>query len=146
MRSFILSLALVFVTAEARRASNYNMGTLPEKPEGLDTKVVGRYGKPSGFEAVNQEQEKRQFVRWSAYYGQGADTSTDFDERYENWVAKNAEIRENNLKAEESGNPNAVYMDHNKYSALSESEFKKLTGVIGGQKLEFSLESHLDED
>ena len=60
MRSFILSLALVFVTAEARRdrSSGFDVKTLPKKPKGLDTKVVGRRGKPSGFEAVTKEQEK----------------------------------------------------------------------------------------
>ena len=55
-------------------------------------------------------------------------------------------IRENNLRSEQSGLPNAPYMDHNQFSDWKECEKEKLLGLMNGQQIEVDEDEPIEDD
>ena len=134
--TFWSALALVSLT-EARRSRTEDLDVLGDEPEGFDpAQKPGRREKPSGFEATDDPvDEDRQFNRWSASFGANYKTVDEYKKRGDLWKAANTEIRENNEKAERSGDPDAAYMDHNLTSDMTNEELQKMLGAKGGKRL-----------
>ena len=120
MKTFIVQIAVFLVLAEARvrRSAQREDMNFEDDPEGIDVSTMGnRQEKPSGFEAGLNERDQRQaFLAWTSSFGKHYKNTEEMDERIAAWKATNSMIRENNLRSERSGIPNAPYMDHNIFS------------------------------
>ena len=79
---------------------------------------------PSGLEAdenVPGDCDKK-FLKWINKYNPDYKDLSEYRERFDNWRAANKKIRKANRKAERSGDPTAVFMDHNHFSDWNSTE------------------------
>ena len=56
------------------------------------------------------------FVKWSSKYGKDYREIGKFEEKMKEWQRVNKKIKEANDLAEESGDPNAIILEHNVFS------------------------------
>ena len=112
---YFTSALLLAALATARVTRNSNTKIHEKDDAGLQIdQVVGREGFPSGLIATEDEMDQaQQFLNWSATFGANYKSSEEKELREHIWKDTNRRIRENNLKAEASYDPDAAYMDHN---------------------------------
>ena len=133
MKYFTTALLLAAM-ATARVARNNNTQIHEKDEANLDIdKVVGREGFPTGLIATEDEKDQQQqFLNWAATFGANFKSAGEKEIREHIWKDANREIRENNLRAEASYNPDAAYMDHNEFSAMTLDEMLKTLGDLPG--------------
>ena len=91
-------------------------GTLTSEkapPLGMRT---GRKGVPSDFIADFEDEEHEAFIRWASAFGKDYKKSADFLEKKQVWIQTNRKIKDINDRAEASGNPEALVLEHNHLS------------------------------
>jgi hypothetical protein len=77
---------------------------------------TGRKGLPSQYIADTEEEELDAFIKWTAAYGKDYREAQGFDEKMAIWKETNKKIRDTNQEAEQSGDLNAVVLEHNHLS------------------------------
>ena len=134
MKYFTTALLLAaMATARVARNTNVKIHETDEPDLDID-QVVGREGYPTGLIATDDEKDQaQQFLNWSATFGASYKSAEEKELREHIWKDANRKIRENNLKAEASYDPDAAYMDHNEFSIMTYDEILKSLGDLSGQ-------------
>lgn len=143
MKYFTTALLLAaMTTARVARNSSGIKKHEEDEPTLEIEKVVGRVGIPTGLIATEDEKDQaQQFLKWSATFGASYKSTEEKELREHIWRDANRIIRENNLKAEASYDPDAAYMDHNMFSDLTYDEMLK---TFIGSSADMEPEDELD--
>ena len=81
---------------------------------------TGRKGVPSQYIAETEEEELDAFIKWTAAYGKDYREAEGFEEKMAIWRETNKKIRDTNAEAEQSGDLNAVVLEHNHLSDFTQ--------------------------
>lgn len=137
MKQNIIATALIFGLA----AANPKDGMLNSEPAPfhsrearLDRISKAVKGKSSDEEGTAEER----FLKWVSKNNRAYKDDEDYATHKKNWLATDAAIRETNLAAEQSQDPNALKLRHNKFSDMTSEEAKKYMGRAhqdGGRRL-----------
>ena len=138
MKSFILSMALFCAVTQARRERTIDrqLDDDDDVDDIEEDKLVFRDFLPSGMEAdenIPGDCDKK-FLRWINKYNPNYKDMNEYRERFEIWKATNRTIRKNNRKAERSGDPTAVFLDHNHFSDWNATETGHLLSLTSQPK------------
>lgn len=113
MQKFVLGLAVFAASANALALQQWKQAASQSISNGLS--LNGDLS--DAFGCVAEEgKERSMFVQWVNKWGKEYKNSGEFETKLKTWIQNNKAIRDFNDASVNSGNHNAVLLDHNGFS------------------------------
>jgi hypothetical protein len=125
MQKFVLGLAVFAASANALALQQWKQAASQSISNGLS--LNGDLS--DAFGCVAEEgKERSMFVQWVNKWGREYKNSGEFETKLKTWIQNNKAIRDFNDASVNSGNHNAVLLDHNGFSDKTTQELSDHLG------------------